>query len=474
MVHQLEYVQSMDRFIFMEKWCVHMMGILKEHSKDDPIRECGLDLAFLETKPRNLRDAANEKLQVFPFKDVRDCWKRLYTDACIGVALVHLRTHLQVNRYEEMLEAWVENVVNALDMAIIMTGAPRREKMIEEMLQQIEAYVVAILPDTTERREVEIPDTFPPASTRVPYLEFPVPKSRMTPVPFRDHIKMESITPFVSTNNLADWPALHSSRPWSNPNSLLARTFDGRRFVPVELGMSYTSSDFSQNIMTFADFMAEYLLKPQPEKLGYLAQHDIFSQVPALKEDIRLPFFCSVKPPFPQPGNPLYAKYETGKVPALKSPLISAWLGPAGTISPLHTDPYHNILCQVHGKKYIRLYAPGETPKMYPRGVDSEGVDMSNTSRIPAEMVEMYLEIDMGTAEENEVEELIVGEVPNFAAEEEEEDGEHDEQEAFPLFRQAKYMETVLNEGECLYIPVGWWHYVRSLEVSISVSFWWN
>ena len=32
----------------------------------------------------------------------------------------------------------------------------------------------------------------------------------------------------------------------------------------------------------------------------------------------------------------------------------------------------------------------------------------------------------------------------------------------------------VLKEGECLYIPVGWWHYVRGLKAGISVSFWWG
>ena len=54
------------------------------------------------------------------------------------------------------------------------------------------------------------------------------------------------------------------------------------------------------------------------------------------------------------------------------------------------------------------------------------------------------------------------------------EDDTNQRQGDFPLFHEAKYVETILEEGQCLYIPVGWWHYVRSLTVSFSVSFWWN
>ncbi|OXV05585.1 hypothetical protein Egran_06647 [Elaphomyces granulatus] len=38
----------------------------------------------------------------------------------------------------------------------------------------------------------------------------------------------------------------------------------------------------------------------------------------------------------------------------------------------------------------------------------------------------------------------------------------------WPGFSGAEYVETILNEGECLYIPVGWWHYVRGLKAGIS------
>ena len=36
------------------------------------------------------------------------------------------------------------------------------------------------------------------------------------------------------------------------------------------------------------------------------------------------------------------------------------------------------------------------------------------------------------------------------------------------------YWECVLEPGEMLYIPPRWWHYVRALDASASVSFWWR
>eukprot|EP00057_Strongylocentrotus_purpuratus_P009188 XP_011663662.1 PREDICTED: lysine-specific demethylase 8 [Strongylocentrotus purpuratus] len=109
---------------------------------------------------------------------------------------------------------------------------------------------------------------------------------------------------------------------------------------------------------------------------------------------------------------------------------INAWFGPAGTVSPLHFDPKHNLLCQVVGKKYIRLYSKDSTPLLY----QHEGL-LSNTSQVDVENID---------------------------------------DEAFPLFKQAPYQECILSEGEMLYIPPQCWHYVRSLSPSFSVSFWWR
>ncbi len=44
----------------------------------------------------------------------------------------------------------------------------------------------------------------------------------------------------------------------------------------------------------------------------------------------------------------------------------------------------------------------------------------------------------------------------------------------FPDFSKASYQECVLRPRDVLFIPQKHWHYVRSLELSFSVSFWWS
>ncbi|WP_377828330.1 cupin-like domain-containing protein [Bradyrhizobium lupini] len=40
----------------------------------------------------------------------------------------------------------------------------------------------------------------------------------------------------------------------------------------------------------------------------------------------------------------------------------------------------------------------------------------------------------------------------------------------YPRFAEAEIFDVVLEPGEALLIPVGWWHHVRSLDISINVS----
>lgn len=100
------------------------------------------------------------------------------------------------------------------------------------------------------------------------------------------------------------------------------------------------------------------------------------------------------------------------------------WFGPAGTVTPLHHDALNVLLTQVVGSKLVTLIPSFELPLIYNH-------------------VGVYSEVDL--------------ESPDYAR--------------YPLFQRTSRMQVVLEPGQALFIPVGWWHHVRSLDVSISVSF---
>ena len=105
------------------------------------------------------------------------------------------------------------------------------------------------------------------------------------------------------------------------------------------------------------------------------------------------------------------------------------WLGPAGTLTPLHCDYDDNLFAQVWGSKRIFLAPPHHDEYLYPREANA----------------------------------LLFGspfdpEAPDF--------------ERFPLARQAGLIECVVQPGDMLYVPAGWYHQVRSLSFSLSANRW--
>ncbi|XP_055843049.1 bifunctional peptidase and arginyl-hydroxylase JMJD5 isoform X2 [Episyrphus balteatus] len=222
------------------------------------------------------------------------------------------------------------------------------------------------------------------------------------------------LKPALLRGTINDWPALTK---WRDLSYILKVA--GNRTVPIEIGNNYTTDDWSQQLMKIRDFLQRQFGEKPPDnnddeefEVEYLAQHELFNHVPILKEDIICPIFCSL-------GE------EPDKVD------IKAWLGPKGTISPMHQDPKHNILCQVFGTKRIILASPDDSEYLYPHETDF----FHNTSQIDAD----HLDLD-----------------------------------EFPLARNAKFYHLTLQEGECLYLPPKWWHYIRSESKSFSVSFWWQ
>ncbi|KAF2036527.1 Clavaminate synthase-like protein [Setomelanomma holmii] len=457
-------------------------------SKTDSIRECGrAALSLLPTDHDTALKLAYQKLHDVPYKDVKTCWRRLYTDASLWkvVELVQERDTTGSPKYEQIDQRdWLDEVVRLLDMALILVGSPQRKELVELWFAALKAllphwdapdveYDVEGLKRPLKRRRIAV-------QPRVawPRMRFPNVKASSSPTLQHPLLRLHNLsqsafqakisevtthTPTIIEGAIEHWPAL-DERPWSRPGYLLEQTLGGRRLVPVEVGKSYTDEGWGQKIVSFREFMDAYMLAPlsvdeiggQERQPGYLAQHDLFAQIPTLRADISIPDYCYCDP---APSPYLTHIKSAAK---LEEPLLNAWFGPAGTVSPLHTDPYHNILAQVLGSKYVRLYAPEETPKLYSRSVDENGVDMSNTSQIDLEeAMKVWPEISCWTQHTHWDKNGL-------------EDQRKEFEQLYPDFKNASYVEGILGPGECLYIPAGWWHYVRSLSPSFSVSFWFN
>ncbi|KAI7626447.1 Clavaminate synthase-like protein, partial [Hortaea werneckii] len=418
------------------------------------IQECGqAPLNIIAKRFDEVLTIAKERLNARPFSSVQKCWCRLYEDACLFKAVHLLRVRvasfgedLSPNQRLELQNApqagdWLSEIIAVLDKSLQVSGAPGRRQLHNTIFQQLSE----VLPAGELHK---YPPAFRiyepwPLETRV---EVSKVDSTLDLAEFQEWL--DDITqPLVIPKVTRHWPA---SKRWKSPRYLMEHTLGGRRLVPIELGKLYSDEDWSQKMMPFAEFTKKYLLPSSPREMGYLAQTDLFDLIPALRADIMTPDYCWSTPPVITDEATLKTA-GLSSAPYLSEPSVNVWLGPSGTRTPLHTDPYHNILCQVVGFKYVRLYAPHETPKLYPMGVTKEGINMENTSQVDiSENVACLLGRNGDANVRREID------------------------RKFPKFKEAQYQEVILNPGDCLYVPLGWWHYVESLTTSSSVNFWWN
>lgn len=102
----------------------------------------------------------------------------------------------------------------------------------------------------------------------------------------------------------------------------------------------------------------------------------------------------------------------------------SFWFGPAGTVTPLHHDTIMLFHTQVVGRKRWRFVSPLEWSRVY------------NHRHV-------FSEVDL--------------ERPDAAR--------------WPRFEEATVLEVVVEPGETMFLPLGWWHQVASLDVSLSFSY---
>lgn len=99
------------------------------------------------------------------------------------------------------------------------------------------------------------------------------------------------------------------------------------------------------------------------------------------------------------------------------------WFGPAGTLTPFHHDLTNNFMAQIMGRKRVKLIAPCHLPKL-------------NNER------HCFTPVD----------------------------GRDIDYQRFPLMKGVPVLECILEPGEILFLPVGWWHFVESLDISVTIA----
>ncbi|MBD2777689.1 cupin-like domain-containing protein [Iningainema tapete] len=122
---------------------------------------------------------------------------------------------------------------------------------------------------------------------------------------------------------------------------------------------------------------------------------------------------------------------------------LNIWIGPSGHVESLHYDPVDGTLMQLHGAKKVVLFPPSQLSNLYPFPIY---IHLRHGLKLRSWFSQVYPE------------------KPNF--------------QSFPKLEKAlKYkIEVILNRGEILYIPSGWWHEVTALgdEMVCSVNRFWR
>lgn len=205
-------------------------------------------------------------------------------------------------------------------------------------------------------------------------------------------------TPVVLTDYMTHWRALANWSPTYFREHFGSATIDaivGRNADP-HCDINYVRLT---QAMTMASFVDRVLANPNDGDIYLIARNRNLarSELRSLLDDLAP------------------AAYLNPEHIASSSAL---WFGPGGTQTRLHHDTSGILLCQVYGRKRVRLVAPHQTALI----TDARGFYCNRDAESDSAMADVLVK------------------------------------------------ETVLGPGDALFIPPCWWHHVRALEVSISVA----
>ncbi|CAH1113358.1 unnamed protein product [Psylliodes chrysocephalus] len=355
----------------------------------------------------SILDFLNDELNTGHWSEVPIQTRRYFTTASFAKCLITLKNSQEYN--EELLKKCLKCVDLGLllgaplehNLELLTSSAKYLRKVLNKLIESIENK--SNTENNASKRGIEVPKEF---------LNLPGKNVDSIECPSLEFFNKTYFVPQIPVklkNCIQHWPAL---KKWPNITYLLE--IAGDRTVPIEIGSHYVDETWTQKLMTLKEFIHKHYLSESGD-IGYLAQHNLFEQITELKDDICIPEYCC-----------LSLDYDN-----TTEPDINAWLGPVGTVSPLHHDPKNNLLAQIYGTKQIILFSPKDTPYLYPH----EDKLLNNTAQVNP----------------------VVPDLQNY-----------------PKFTKTTMFKCLLEPGDMLFIPLKWWHHVMALDKSFSVSFWWQ
>lgn len=110
--------------------------------------------------------------------------------------------------------------------------------------------------------------------------------------------------------------------------------------------------------------------------------------------------------------------------PAAVEHHVKMWFGPKGTVTPLHHDGCNIFFGQICGRKRVQLISPYDITKVYNDRECFSAVDLD------------CIDYDR-----------------------------------FPQMLDVSILDVVIEPGDFILLPLGWWHWVKSIDVCVSLSF---
>jgi len=297
-------------------------------------------------------------------------WREAYTFALMVQTLVLIERHDTEVRPAPGAVGSLQEAVRCLDLVLIMAG-PGVSDWVHTVMADIEPHVVdqckgderqALCEGEADAKFI-IPSELRAVDASIPELREDCAIPRVKGIKFADFKKrfFKTDKSVIIEGAIEEWPGMQR---WCDLRYLRANF--GHRTVPVELGKldgARKMAGWKEEALLMRDFLDEHVIpsnqrwqrQQTQEHVAYLAQHALFDQLPRLLEDLKVPEYA-----------------ECGDLEA-----VNAWLGTSGTVTPLHHDSYDNLLTQVVGFKYVRLYEPKETKYLYvtkaASGINAQG-----------------------------------------------------------------------------------------------------